>query len=231
MKIIRDIEQGSVEWEILRSGRATASGLKNILTPNFKIRTGEMPYTYMMQILAEQWVGGSLPQEASSFDMEQGIMTEQKARNLFSFVTNKEIEKVAFIEADDSRFGASPDGIVIGAKEGLELKAPKIITHLKYLDRDEIPEEYVCQIHGSLYASGFERWHFMSYRNGYPPFILTVERDEKIMETIKFALESFFESLEKAMAKLIRLNGGLPVRKSAALKPFPKQPETLDTIP
>jgi hypothetical protein len=233
MKIHRDIEQGSLAWEILRSGRATASGLKNILTPSFKIRTGEMPYTYTMQVLAEQWQGGALPQESfGTFEMEQGVMIEQKARDLFMFETGKEIEKVAFIEADDARFGASPDGLVIGAKEGLELKAPKLITHLKYLDRGEVPEEYLCQVHGSIYASGFDRWHFMSYRHGFPPLILTVERDEKIMAIIKSALESFFEQLDKAMDKLIKLNGGIPIRKSSALKPFPKQPTaSIDVLP
>src|ERR1035437_11084937 len=55
MKIIKDIEQGSCDWLLLRAGKVTASGLKNILTPAFKIRTGEMAKTYMMQVLAERW--------------------------------------------------------------------------------------------------------------------------------------------------------------------------------
>jgi len=233
MKIIRDIEQGSADWQILRSGRVTASGLKNILTPSFKVRTGEMPYTYMIQVLAEQWIGGALPQEAGTFDMEQGVMIEEKARSLFSFQTGLEVEKVAFIEADDARFGASPDGIIIGKKEGLELKAPKLVTHLKYLNRGEIPEEYLCQVHGSIYASGFDKWHFMSYRNGFPPLILTVERDEKIMSAIKSALDSFFEQLDAAMTKMIKLNGGLPLQRNRGLKPFPTPnlEPNCDTIP
>lgn len=220
VKIIRDIEQGSVEWQLLRSGKATASGLKNILTPTFKERTGEMPYTYMMQVLAEMWQGGPLPQEWSSFDVEQGSIIEEKARNMFTMQTGKEVEQVAFIEADDARFGASPDGIIDG-KEGVELKAPKLVTHLKYLDRGEVPEEYLCQVHGSLYASGFEKWHFMSFRIGYPPLILTVERDEKIMAAIKSGLDSFFEKLDKTMAKLIKLNGGLPACETRGVAPVP----------
>ncbi len=231
MKIIRGIEQGSVDWLQLRSGKVTASGLKNLLTPNFKIRTGEMPYTYLMQVLAENWQGAPLPQEFSSFDTEQGTISEEKARALFTFTTGLEVEQVAFIEADDCRVGASPDGIV-GGDEGLELKAPKLVTHLKYLDRGEVPEEYLCQVHGSLYASGFKRWHFMSFRIGYPPLILTVERDEEIMATIKTALDGFFERLDVAMAKLVKLNGGLP-NQHRGVKPSaqPYYASGIDLIP
>ena len=227
MKIIKDIEQGSVDWLLLRSGKATASGLKNILTPAMKIRTGEMPKTYMMQVLAEQWIGGPLPQVQGVFDMEQGKVIEGEARDFFTMNTGLAVESVAFIESDDERFGASPDGIIPIAqdtREGLELKAPSIVTHLKYLNEGVVPEEYLCQIHGSLFASGFKRWHFCSYRRNFPPLILTVERDEKIMATIAEALELFFENLDAAMEKLIKLNGGLPRQKHRGIKPLPIKP-------
>lgn len=222
MKIIKDIEQGSVEWLVMRSGKVTASGLKNILTPTLKVRTGEMPYTYMMQILAEQWIGGNLPQVQGVWDLEQGQLLESEARPFFTLVTGLEVETAAFIESDDERFGASPDGIIAGKREGLELKCPHLVTHLKYLDRGELPEEYALQVHGSIYASGFDRWHFCSYRRNFPPLILTIERDEKIMSAIQSALDSFFEQLDAAMDKLIKLNGGLPNQRHRGLKPFIK---------
>ena len=227
MKIITDIEQGSVDWLILRSGKVTASGLKNILTPAMKIRTGEMPRTYMFQVLAEQWIGGPLPQVQGVFDMEQGKIIEGEARDFFTMSTGHEVKSVAFIESDDARFGASPDGIINGC-EGLELKAPSLVTHLKYLNDGEVPEEYLCQIHGSIYASGFKRWHFCSYRRNFPALFLTIERDEKIMATIAVALELFFESLDAAMAKLVKLNGGLPNQKHRGIKPLPARPEPED---
>jgi hypothetical protein len=220
MKIIKDIEQGSCDWLLLRAGKVTASGLKNILTPAFKIRTGEMAKTYMMQVLAERWIGGNLPQISGVFDLEYGKIIEGEARDFFTMNTGLAVESVAFIEADDERFGASPDGIINDC-EGLELKAPAIVTHLKYLNEGVVPEEYLCQIHGSLYASGFKRWHFCSYRRNFPPLILTVERDEKIMATIAEALELFFENLDAAMAKLVKLNGGLPNQKHRGIKPLP----------
>ncbi len=231
MKIITGIAQGSVDWILLRSGKVTASGLKNILTPNFAVRTGEMPHTYMMGVLAEVWIGGPLPQVQGVWDMEQGAILESQARNFFTMTTGLEAQEAAFIQSDDDRFGASPDGIINGC-EGLELKCPLTVTHLKYLDRGELPEEYACQVYGSLYASGFNKWHFVSYRSGFPMFHLVVERDEKIMASIKAGLDKFFANFDNAMRKLIKLNGGEP-KRSPLVKPFiaPKLEPSFDVLP
>jgi len=222
VKIIKDIEQGSLEWQTIRSGKVTASGMKNILTPAFKPRTGEMPHTYMMQILAEQWIGGALPQVQGVWDMEQGQLLETEARPFFALTTGYNVTTAAFIESDNPLVGASPDGIVNDC-EGLELKCPHLVTHLKYLDAGELPDEYVLQVHGSLYVSGFKRWHFMSYRRNFPPLLLVVERDEEIMSKIHEAVTAFLAKLDAAMDKLIDLNGGLPNQKHRGCVPLPKR--------
>ena len=232
MKIHKEIEQGSAEWFNLRSGIVTASAADALVTPLGKVKTGDAAKTLMVQILAENWIGGALPSVQGSFDMEQGNFLEQSARPAFTLETGKAVHEVAFIESDDGKIGCSPDGVLTDETAGLELKCPKMETHIRYILDGVLPPDYVMQVQFSLYVTQWPVWYFMSFRRNFPPLVLKVEPDEKIQKAIKDALEIFFENYDAAMAKLIRLNGGLPVRKSSALKPFLKQTtNNLDTIP
>ena len=219
MKIV-NCEQNSVEWMVARAGVVTASEMDALITPLWKIRTGEGVQTYLAQKLAEQWIGGPLPSVQGIFDMDQGKLLEEEARPFYTLTTGEDVAKVGFITSDDGRIGASPDGL-IGETSGIEIKCPKMETHIRYLLAGELPKDYAAQVYFSMFVTGRTTWKFMSYRRNFPPLILTVERDEKIMETIQAALDSFFESLDAAMAKLVKLNGGLPDQRTRGLKPLP----------
>lgn len=202
-----DIEQNTPEWLSIRAGKVTASELKNLLTPQFKIRTGETPHTYLCRKVAESILGAPLDEDDfATFDTEQGQMKEDEARALFVFeyANGQRVKDAGFITHDDGRFGCSPDALV-GENGGLEIKCPKLKTHVKYLIDGELPEEYATQVHGSMYASGRSSWNFMSYARPtrkFPPFVLTVERDEAIQAKIAEALASFYAKFDAAMLKL-----------------------------
>lgn len=197
--------QGDADWRLLRIGRVTASALDAIVTPQFVIRKGETPYTYLCRKLAEQFKGRPLDDEDfSTYDTEQGQMLEDEARKLYCFGYKPKGERLidaGFVEHDDGRFGCSPDAL-IGETSGLEIKCPKFKTHVKYLLNGTLPDEYAAQVHGSLYATGRPSWVFMSYARGFPPFVLKVERDEKICATIRDALAAFYKRFDEAMTKL-----------------------------
>ena len=218
MKIIR-CEQNSVEWMIARAGVVTASEMDALISPLWKIRTGDGVQTYLAQKLAEQWIGGPLPSVQGVFDMEQGKILEDEARPFYTLTTGEEVQPVGFIISDDGRIGCSPDGL-IGEDSGVEIKCPKMETHIRYLLAGELPKDYAAQVHFSMFVTGRPKWKFMSYRRNFPPLILTVERDEEIMAAMQSALDKFFESFDLAMEKLVRLNGGLPNQKHRGLKPF-----------
>lgn len=202
---IHDCVQGEALWNQLRVGKVTASNLDQLLTPQFAIRKGEMPQTYLCRVVAEAFKGRPLDDDGfSSYDTENGQILEEEARRLFCFEHKPKGERLidaGFIEHDDGRFGCSPDAL-IGETSGIEIKCPKFKTHVKYLLGGELPADYAAQVHGSIYATGRPSWVFMSYARGFPPFVLTVQRDEKICAAIAEALKGFYAKFDDAMAKL-----------------------------
>lgn len=220
---IHDVEQGSLEWLALRAGIPTASEFDALLTPGFKIRTGEGPKTYLAKKVAEAWQGGPL-ESFQGFDMEQGAILESESRNWFELEFDTTIQKVGFITTDDSRAGCSPDGL-LGTDSGLELKCPAIHTHVRYLLNGELPKEYAAQVHGSMFVTGLPRWKFVSYHRRCPKFVLTVERDEEIQANIAEALGHFYRYFDDAMECITKINGGPPRR----LTPMPSKPSTKAT--
>jgi hypothetical protein len=231
MKIHTDIQQGSPEWSILRSGKVTASEMDSLVTPLGKVKTGDGPKTYLMQKLAETWIGGGLPSVQGIWDMEQGSMLESYARPAFTLETGLEVAQVAFIESDDGFTGCSPDGLISG-HTGLEIKAPRLETHIRYLLDGVLPSDYRIQVQASMWVSGLKQWYFCSFRRNFPPFILLVQKDEAIHEALSEAVAEFRSNFDSAMAKLISINGGPPNPRNRGLAPFPaKYTASMDVIP
>lgn len=226
MKLHEGIEQGSVEWMLLRSGRVTASNADSLVTPLGKVKTGEAVKTLMIQVMSENWIGGPLPSFQGVFDVDQGRILEEQARPAFTLETGKKVKEVTFIEGDDDRIGCSPDGVLVDELAGLELKCPKMETHIRYLLDGVVPADYVLQVQFSLFVTGWPTWYFMSFRRGFPPLVIKVEPDTKIQEAIGIALDSFFESYDAALEKLIKLNGGLPSQCNRGNVPFRKPKPT-----
>lgn len=215
---IHNVEQNSVDWQILRSGKVTASEMDNLVTPLGKVKTGDGPKSYLMKKVAEAWLGGPLP-SLNVWDMEQGHILEEYARPAFTLETGKEVRQVGFITDDAGRIGCSPDGLV-GDDCGLEIKCPHIETHIRYILDGVVPADYVIQVQVSLYVTKFPKWVFFSYRRKLPPLMLMVEPDEKIQKTIGIAVEDFLEQFDAAFEKLVKLNGGLP-KRAAVQQPKP----------
>lgn len=210
MRII-DCKQGSDEWFAARCGIPTASEFDALVTPVFKLRTGEGVETYLNRKLAERW-SGFVPRDGGSFRMEQGTMLESEARPWYEFESGREIREVGFIVTDDGRCGCSPDGLFVDADEGIEIKCPAPHTQVGYLRGGELPKEYAAQVHGSMFVTGADRWTFVSYSRTLPKFVLVVERDEKAIAAIAEAIAQFNERFDAAWAKLVDINNGPPNR-------------------
>jgi len=230
VKIHRDISQGSLEWMLLRSGKVTASEMDALISPLGKIRDGDGVETYLCQKLVELWTGGPLPQLQGIFDVEQGQLLEERARPAFTIHTGLEVTTAAFIETDDGRAGCSPDAMV-GETAGVEIKCPTMPKHVAYLRAGRLPKDYVAQVQGSLFVTGFTTWHFFSYNRAFPPLHLVIERDEKFQTALEVAVEDFIGALEFGMNRLEELNGGPPRRSPVALHPVRKDPTLMDGIP
>lgn len=200
---IHDCEQGTLEWTKLHFGIPTASGLDNLITPEFKLREGETPKTYLYKKVAEKLQGRPLIDlSASSFMLEQGMIVEEEARPWYELEYEKSVRKVGFISTDDGRFGCSPDGLIEGEDCGIEIKSPAAHTHVKYLVNGVLPKEYTAQVLGSMFATGFKKWVFVSYRRGFPALVLEIYGDQKAMDAIERAVDAFHSDFNRAMARI-----------------------------
>lgn len=198
---IHDVEQGTLDWMNLHIGLVSASGLANLMTPGFETRKGEMPRTYLYRKAAEAWRNQPLI-GFTTFATEQGMIVEEEARPFYELETGKTVKVVGFITNDDNTAGCSPDGVIVGEECGLEIKCPEAHTHVKYLLEGILPVDYVAQVFGSLYVTGYAKWVFMSYRRKFPPLILEITRDEAIMEKIDAVVRDFAKKLSHAKERL-----------------------------
>ncbi len=199
--IIHDCEQMTLEWIRMHFGIPTAACLDQLLTPEFELRKGEMPKTLVYKKVAEKIQNRPLIDlDKSSFAMEQGMVIEEEARPWYALEYDKKIRQVGFITSDDGRVGCSPDGLIEGEDCGLEIKSPA--THVKYLVNGVLPKEYVAQVYGSMFVTGFDRWIFVSYRRGFPALVLEIRRNAREMMAIKNAVDSFHRDFDYAMQRI-----------------------------
>jgi hypothetical protein len=224
---IHNVTQGSVEWMLLRAGIPTASEFDALVTPLFKVKTGEGPKTYLYKKLGEWWQGAPLTTFYGTV-MEQGNILEDEAVPWYEAMYGEKIDRIGFATNNDGTVGCSPDGM-FGLEGGIEIKCPEVPAHIKHLLNGVLPDDYAAQVHGSMYVTGAKWWKFFSYHRGFPPFILKVERDEEIQDSIHEALEQFLERFEDAKEQLIALNGGPPKRGLTPMPPKPTQVFTSET--
>lgn len=196
---IHNLDQNSLEWLKVRAGKVTASGADALLTPLFKVKEGKGPFTYLCEKVAEGF-GEILPQ-FSSWETEHGQILEDEARKWYAFEFNEKLNDAGFCESDDGRCGCSPDSL-IGEDGGLELKCPQGTNHVRYLLDGVLPEDYAVQVHFSMFVTGRPWWKFVAYHRSFPPFVLTVQRDESKCAKIAEALAGFYERYDAAMLKL-----------------------------
>lgn len=207
MIIRRDIEQGSALWLAARAGIPTASELGKILKKDFTLRTGEGPQTYLMTKLAERYLRRPL-QSLGSWAMEQGSLLEEDAWPTLAFELGVEIERVGLCTTDDGKIGCSPDGIIwTPTPIGVEIKSLQPVNHLKCLLSGEVPEDYIWQIHGGMYVTGFTSWYFYAYSKLFPTLIKKVERDEEIMAKLDAHLGVFNRLLDAEYERLVNSCG------------------------
>lgn len=198
--MIHPPKQGSEGWLSLRLGHPTASEFDKLVTPLWKIKTGDGPHSYLCEKLAEHITGKPL-ERGGTFAMEQGSILETEAVPYFELIHDVEVQRVGYCSTDDMRIGCSPDGL-IGEDGGLECKCPFAQTHVRYLLDGVVPTDYLAQVHGSMFVTGRKWWKFMSYARGFPPLIVHVDRDEKIQAAIREALDGLLKRFDESLAKI-----------------------------
>lgn len=186
--IILDIEQSSEAWHQARCGRITATRIKALMQ-------GESTQGYKDLIIdiAGEIITGEKEESYSNAIMERGIELEPEARRLYESEMGVTVDEIGFIIPNDNTdfsewIGISPDGIIDNSF-GLEIKCPLRKTHLNYIKRDVLPNEYKWQVQGSLFLTRFDYWDFMSYYPNMKPFIIRVKPDLEMYKAIDDRLQ------------------------------------------
>ena len=194
--ITLDCEQGSEEWLAARLGIPTATGFENIVTA-----TGEKSASYikyMAELIEESILGGG--DTFKSGFMERGNQLEPQARAAYEFLTGNDVIQVGGVYLNEDReVMVSPDGLIPSLKKGLEIKCPKMSTHIRYLLEGGVPAEYVIQVQANLWVTGYETWDFVSYCPEYQKqtlYLFTAARDEKLMKAFDEHIPQFVKTLK-----------------------------------
>lgn len=211
MIVVSDVEQGTPEWFELRCGVVTGTGFAKVLAKGRGNQPSKVRTEYLRQIACERITGQRVEEGGfSSYWMQRGTELEPEARAAFEFLTGETVETPAFVYADKTKLcGVSPDGICL-PHFGLELKAPKLTTHIDYLlNGESCPNEYVAQIQGAMWVTGFKRWWFASYHPDAPKQLHAFEvmRDNEYIEKLSSAVKQFETDIELSIKQLTAICG------------------------
>lgn len=205
MKVHRDVEQGTPEWDALRRGKVTASCFADVLAKG----QGKTRAKYLRRVVAEILTGKTV-ETFRNADTDRGQELEPMARWAYEIATGHTVERVAFIDHDELRAGCSPDGLIVGQKRGVEIKCVIPTVQVDTLDGGGYPSEHKAQIQGSMWITGYEAWDFCSYSPDMPEklrtYIHTVERDEPYIQMLQNEVGAFLAEADR-MRKRIDLVG------------------------
>lgn len=194
--ITLDCEQGSEEWLAARLGIPTATGFENIVTATGKKSASYIKY--MAELIEESILGGG--DTFKSGFMERGNQLEPQARAAYEFLTGNDVIQVGGVYLNEDReVMVSPDGLIPNLKKGLEIKCPKMSTHIRYLLEGGVPAEYVIQVQANLWVTGYETWDFVSYCPEYQKqtlYLFTAARDEKLIKAFDEHIPQFVKTLK-----------------------------------
>lgn len=201
MQIIRDIEQGSIEWLSLRLGLLTCSELECLLV-NGKGEAGfgVAAFTYMDQLIGERITEEAAELPFTTRATERGKEYEVIARGLYEMREEVQVEQAAIIL--NHGMGYSPDGL-IGLDGLTEIKSKLPKFQVGVILAGEVPKEHVAQCQGGLYVSEREWIDFVSYWKGMPLFVKRMYRDEAYIAKLAERVATFNELLEERMARVL----------------------------
>ncbi len=203
MIIENDILQGSPEWDDAKIGKPSASVFDRIYTSTGKI-SGQKGK--LLQQLAQERITGKKKNGYCGGSMQRGTELEPEARSFLQLTTGREIEQVGLCYFDERKDRlCSPDGLMQSEREGLEIKCPEFDAHYEYVKAGVLPTKYFPQVQGSMYITGFEKWHFLSYYPGLKPLYIVVERDEIWIAKLSKALDDFVVELDELTEEMKKL--------------------------
>jgi putative phage-type endonuclease len=201
MKVIT-AEQGSPEWLAARAGKVTASMISNVLA---KPETAAYR-DYQAQIVAELLTGKPQGSDFTNEAMQFGTENEPFARSAYEVYMGIMVDEVGLVlHPTIDRAGASPDGLV-GSDGLVEIKCPKVATHLSYICAGVVPTKYKNQMLFQMICAERAWCDFVSFRPDLPEhlqlFVIRFQRDEAKIKELTTAVNAFLAQVDEMLTKL-----------------------------
>ena len=215
-----ECEQGSGEWFQAKLGCLSSARIASAIAKyrDKKKRDDEMAcrYDLRLELACERLTGKTAEHYVSTY-MEQGTEREPIARAEYEMRNGVYVSQIGFVYHPRIEWaGCSPDGLV-GDSGLIEIKCPKVETHLEYLLGDKIPDKYLPQMLWQLACTGREWNDFVSYHPDMPEdlqlFVKRLPLNDEAKATI-VAMELEAEQFLKEVAEMVeKLDGPRLKRK------------------
>lgn len=209
--------QRSDAWHHLHCGRPTAANFHKILTPTGRASLQRAGYMY--RLIAERLMGEHLPtrpqaavQESKLYWLDRGVEMEPIAAAAFTKNTGMEIVPIGFVASPDGRLGCSPDGLIQGKAESIEIKAPAPWTQIEYL-LEGPGNDYRPQVQGQLLIGQFDAVHLWAYHPRMPHVHRVTEPDMRYRATLAQALADFVGELDAKTLEAKELGVFIPIEE------------------
>jgi hypothetical protein len=221
MKFHTGFEQYSQEWKQLRCGKPTASQFYLLIDAEGKAKppSNKERRRYLYRLAAERLLGEPMPDRFEGNEWtERGQNLEEDAAEAFRVAMKLErLNSGGFMTDDNDRYGCSPDRIIPGKREAVEIKSPAAWNHLQYLCEGP-GDRYKQQVQGQLMIGEMEAVHFWSYHPNFPPVHIITPPDERFIGLLRHQLDMFCDELEATVRYVHRIGNAWekePWRKSA----------------
>lgn len=204
MRII-DCRQQTEEWDRLRA-RPTASQFGKIVTP-VKGEYSSQAEGYAAIIVAKRL--GVYTEPPPTFWMEWGNEHEPNAKHAYTKQTGRKVRDVGFVLPDNTdAYGGSPDGLVLGDKDGpglIEIKCPAPETLITYHADGVLPSQYKPQIQGLMLITGLTWCDFYAYHPELTPFKLRVRADEKYQTKLAQGILQILKEIARIESRVSKM--------------------------
>lgn len=194
MEIIKDINQGTPEWNALRIGSLGGSSISKATAVSKEAKQR----TQLLYDMAGEIISGKKKEHYVNQNMLNGTEWENEARLYYSLMTGNEVETIAMIK-DGPHKHVSPDGLV-DENGMIEIKNVIPSTFVAYIDKPSIPTAYKKQMQWS-FARSQRRWcDYVLYCRDFvgqsnPMVVTRVVRNEKEIGELEAGADLFIKDL------------------------------------
>jgi putative phage-type endonuclease len=193
------MQQQTDDWFAARLGRVTASRVKDVMAKGRGGAPSATRQNYKMQLLCER-LTGKREEGFTSAAMQRGNELEPVARMAYELFADAEVTETGLIHHPKIEgFAASPDGLILTARGGLEIKCPNTATHVFTLQSGQHDPQYEWQMLAQQACAELEWVDFVTFDDRLPDELqyacFRFERDEARIRQMETEVKLFLEEL------------------------------------